>query len=223
MRASKRLLLGVVCAVLALGAVTGGWQYRTKLSAKHAEQRWASLKTYCTDCHSAAEAAGNVVFEGIPVSAIPDKAKTFEGAIRKLRGGLMPPPGNPRPEQQEIDEFIAWAEHAIDQGGRAAKAGHVPIQRLNRAQYAATVADLVGVDVDAAQYLPTEVEVDGFTNIAAALSVSPTFLDQYISLARTVAHLAIGEPTPKLASVSFPPPTDDQDAYVDGLPPGTRG
>jgi hypothetical protein len=180
------------------------------------------LKSYCTDCHNAAEAAGNVVFEGVP-PVRPAKAKTFEAAIRKLRGGPMPPPGNPRPHQQDIDGFIAWAEHAIDESGRAARAGHVPIQRLNRAQYAATVADLLGVDIDATQYLPTEVEVDGFTNIAAALSVSPTFLDQYIGLARVVAHRAVGEPNPKLASVSFQPPTDDQDAYEDGLPPGTRG
>ncbi|HEX5049600.1 MAG TPA: DUF1592 domain-containing protein [Gammaproteobacteria bacterium] len=223
MQARKKLLLGIVGAAVAVGAVTGGGQYRTKHAAKQAEQRWAHLKSYCTDCHNAAEAAGNTVFEGIPVSAIADKAKTFEGAIRKLRGGLMPPPGNPRPDQKEIDQFIAYAERTIDESGHAAKAGHVPIQRLNRAQYAATVADLVGVNIDAAQYLPNEVEVDGFTNIAAALSVSPTFLDQYISLARTVAHLAVGDPNAKLASVSFPPPADDQDAYLDGLPPGTRG
>jgi len=223
MQAAKRLLLGIAGAAVAVGAVTGGWQYRTKLAAKHAEQNWASLKSYCTDCHDAAEAAGNVVFEGVAAGSVPAKAKTFEAAIRKLRGGLMPPPGNPRPAQQDIDRFIAWAEHAIDESGRASPAGHVPIQRLNRAQYAATVADLLGVDIDATQYLPTEVEVDGFTNIAAALSVSPTFLDQYIGLARTVAHRAVGEPNPKLASVYFQPPTDDQDAYKDGLPPGTRG
>ena len=223
MQAPKKLLLAFVGAAVAVGAVTGGWEYRTKLASKHAEQRWVNLKSYCTDCHNAAEAAGNVVFDGVAVSAIADKAKTFEAAIRKLRGGLMPPPGNPRPEQKDIEEFIAWAERSIDESGRAAPAGHVPIQRLNRAQYAATVADLLGVEVDATQYLPNEVEVDGFTNIAAALSVSPTFLDQYIGLARTVAHLAVGEPNPKLASVYFPPPADDQDAYVDGLPPGTRG
>jgi mono/diheme cytochrome c family protein len=217
------VLLGIVVAAVTVGAVAAAWEYRTKYSAKHAEEQWASLKGYCTECHSAAEAAGNVVFEGVPASAIGDKTKTFEAAIRKLRGGLMPPPGNPRPDQKDIDAFVAWAEHAIDDGGHAAAAGHVPVQRLNRPQYAATVADLLGVDIDTTQYLPTEVEVDGFTNIAAALSVSPAFLDQYIGLARTVAHLAVGEPNPKLASVYFAPPTDDQDSYVDGLPLGTRG
>ena len=103
------------------------------------------------------------------------------------------------------------------------RAGHVPIQRLNRTEYAAAVHDLVGVDIDTAEFLPAEIEVDGFDNIAAALSVSPAFLEQYIGVARHVAHLAVGEPKPKVASVSFPPPTDDQDDYVDGMPLGTRG
>jgi hypothetical protein len=223
MQASKRLLLGIAGTGVAVGALTAGWQYRTKLADKHAEERWAHLKSYCTDCHNAAEAAGNVVFEGVSAQSVPAKAKTFEAAIRKLRGGLMPPPGNPRPDQKDIEKFIAWAEQSIDEKGHPASAGHVPIQRLNRAQYAATVSDLLGVDIDTTQYLPNEVEVDGFTNIAAALSVSPTFLDQYISLARTVAHLAVGDPHAKVASVYFPPPTDDQDAYLDGMPPGTRG
>jgi hypothetical protein len=71
--------------------------------------------------------------------------------------------------------------------------------------------------------LPTEIEVDGFTNIAAALSTSPAFLEQYVSVARAVAHLAVGTANPKLASAYFPPPVDDQDGYVDGLPLGTRG
>jgi hypothetical protein len=99
----------------------------------------------------------------------------------------------------------------------------VPAQRLNRTEYAASVKDLLGVEIDAKQYLPTEIEVDGFDNIAAALSVSPAFLEQYIGVARKVARLAIGEPAPKLASAYFPPPGGDQDGYVDGLPLGTRG
>jgi hypothetical protein len=188
------------------------------------EEQWSSLKTYCTDCHSVAEAAGDVVFEGVAAAAIPAKPEIFETVVRKLRGGLMPPPGNPRPKQAEIEAFIASAERAIDEHGRAAVAGHVPVQRLNRAEYAATVKDLLDVEIDAKQYLPSEIEVDGFDNIAAALSVSPAFLEQYIGVARKVARLAVGEAAPKLQSVYFPPPMDDaQDSYIDGMPLGTRG
>ena len=187
------------------------------------EQQWSTLKGYCTDCHSAAEAAGDVVFEGVPASAIPGKPKVFEAAVRKLRGGLMPPPGNPRPDQAQIEEFITATERAIDRGAPAHGAGHVPVQRLNRTEYAASVKALLGVEIDAKQYLPNEIEVDGFDNIAAALSVSPAFLEQYIGVARKVARLAVGEATPKLQSAYFPPPPGNQDNYVDGMPLGTRG
>jgi hypothetical protein len=103
--------------------------------------------------------------------------------------------------------------------------GHVPIQRLNRTEAAAAVHDLVGVEIDPAEFLPAEIEVDGLDKIAAALSVSPAFLEQYVTAARHVAHLAVGESTPKVSSVSFPPPPneEDQDDYVDGMPLGTRG
>ena len=82
---------------------------------------------------------------------------------------------------------------------------------------------LLGVEIDPAEYLPSDIEVDGFTNIASALSVSPAFIEQYVGAARAVAHLAVGEPVPKVASAYFPPPTEDQTAYIDGMPLGTRG
>ena len=191
--------------------------------AQRGKAQWNELKTYCTDCHNAAEAEGNVVFEGVGADAVPTKPATFEKALRKLRGRLMPPPGNPQPDQRLIDGFVAWAENAIDTKAVEPRAGHVPIQRLNRTEYAASVKDLLDVDINPADYLPNEIEVDGFENIAAALSVSPTFLEQYIGVARRVAHLAVGSSSPKLESAYFPPPEGDQDGYTDGMPLGTRG
>ena len=137
--------------------------------------------------------------------SVPLEPEIFEAAVRKLRGRLMPPPGNPQPDQPRVDSFVAWLERTIDRNAVMPRAGHVPIQRLNRTEYAAAVNDLVGVEIDAAEFLPAEIEVDGFDNIAAALSVSPAFLEQYIGVARHVAHLAVGEPVPKVTSVSFPP------------------
>jgi hypothetical protein len=211
-------------ALIVGGLGAAGYTYlHAKLEARRGAEEWQALKGYCTDCHNAAEAAGNVVFEGVGPDAIAAKPEVFEAAIRKLRGGLMPPPGNPRPDQKPIEEFLRFAESKIDRDAREPRAGYTSVQRLNRTEYAASVKDLLGVEIDAKQYLPTEIEVDGFDNIAAALSVSPAFLEQYIGVARKVARLAIGEPTPKLASVYFPPPGGDQDGYTDGLPPGTRG
>jgi mono/diheme cytochrome c family protein len=210
--------------VVAIGAssVAAVVAYRA-FETRQTEQRWAMLATYCTECHNDEEFAGNVVFEGLTPDAVPAHAETFEAAVRKLRGRLMPPPGNPQPHQVEIDALVTFLERSIDNQSDAPKAAHVPIQRLNRSEYAIAVKDLLGIDIDAEEHLPTEIEVDRFTNIAAALSTSPAFLEQYISVARTVAHLAVGTPNPKLASAYFPPPADDQDGYVDGLPLGTRG
>jgi hypothetical protein len=223
---SRRLLGASLAGVVVLGAAALVVQH-AGLPGRQGDRQWGLLKTYCLDCHNEAEATGGVVFEGLRPEAVPEKAKLFEEAIRKLRGRLMPPPGNPQPDQARIDGFVRYLETSIDRGERGAEAprvGHVPAQRLNRGQFAASVEDLLGVEIDATKYLPTEIEVDGFDNIAAALSVSPAFLEQYLAVARTVAHTAVGEPEPKLTNAYYPPPANgDQDDYVAGLPPGTRG
>jgi Protein of unknown function (DUF1592)/Protein of unknown function (DUF1588)/Protein of unknown function (DUF1585)/Protein of unknown function (DUF1587)/Protein of unknown function (DUF1595) len=218
----SRAVLGSVAAIALAGGAALLVQ-RTDLFRDRSADQWGLLNHYCMDCHNAAEATGGVVFEGLKPDGVPVHAALFEKAVRKLRGRLMPPPGNPQPAQADLDAFVGWLERSIDKSEGAHAAGHVPAQRLTRTEYAAAVKDLLAVDIDPAQYLPNEQEVDGFDNIAAALTVSPTFLEQYLGVARRVAHLAVGEPTPKLTSVSFPPPSDDQDDYVDGMPLGTRG
>jgi mono/diheme cytochrome c family protein len=222
MKRSVRIF-GSVAAAGAVVAVTAVVVHRTGFLPGQGEREWGMLQRYCADCHSSAEAAGGVVFEGLAPDAVPAKAETFEAAVRKLRGRLMPPPGNPQPDQAQINTFVGFLENSIDRGTQAPRASLVPIHRLNRTEYTAAVKDLLGVEINAGDYLPTEIEVDGFTNIAAALSVSPAFLEQYISVARTVARLAVGEPVPKLASAYFAPPGGNQDGYVDGMPLGTRG
>ncbi len=102
-----------------------------------------------------------------------DDAQTWEKALRKLRGHLMPPPGSPQPPQKDVDSFVSWMETNLDTHAKGPKAGYVPIERLNRTEYAASVKALVGVDVKEKDVLPQDIQVDGFDNIAAALSVSP--------------------------------------------------
>ena len=218
----SRVIVGTAVAA-GIAAVAALFAYRAELFGGGAEQ-WAMLDRYCVECHSGAEAAGGVVFEGLQPESVAAHPEIFEAAVRKLRGRLMPPPGGAQPEQPQIDSFVAWLERSIDRSAVSGpRAGHVPIQRLNRTEYAAAVADLLGVEINPAEFLPSEIEVDGFANIAAALSVSPAFLEQYIGVARYAAHQAVGEAAPKLASAYFPPPGDDQDSYVDGMPLGTRG
>src|SRR4030095_6880940 len=110
-------------------------------------------------------------------------------------------------------------------GGRPV-AGHVPIQRLTRTEFGAAVNDLLGIEIDAEKLLPAEIEVQGFDNIAAALSISPAFLDQYVAATRLAARMAVGESMPKLASAHYAQPAThnlDQVSHLDGLPLGTRG
>ena len=187
--------------------------------------QWAVLESYCIDCHNSLDVTGDVSFEGLGPEDIPAHAETFEVAVRKLRGQLMPPPGNPRPSVETTESLIAWLEQTLDAAPDMPRAGHVPVQRLNRTEYASAVYDLLAVTIDPTEYLPTEIEVDGFTNVAEALSVSPAYLEQYLSVARAVARIAVGEQD-KLASAFFdaPPSQEDtQDGHTHGLPPGTRG
>jgi hypothetical protein len=191
------------------------------------EQARKTLDTYCAGCHNARAKAGGVAFDTLNLENVHENAAVWEAAVRKLRGRLMPPPGSRQPDQREIDSFVTWMESQLDRASSSGPvAGHVPMQRLTRTEYGAAVNDLLGIELDAEQLLPAEIEVDGFNNIAAALSVSPAFLDQYVAAARLAAKLAVGEAVPKVASAHYKQPSapaSDQAAHVDGLPLGTRG
>lgn len=180
----------------------------------------ALLSTYCFTCHNSRAKVGGLALDGLDLAATPDDAQVWEKALRKLRGHLMPPPGSKQPPQKDVDAFVAWMESTLDSHPEGPKAGYVPIQRLNRTEYAASVNALVGVEVNAKDVLPQDVQVDGFDNVAAALSVSPAFLDQYVSAARHIAHLAVGEPAPRVSNVKYSIEANQEPEIP--LPPGLR-
>lgn len=151
------------------------------------------LTTYCYSCHNTRVKMGGLALQGLDITAAGAHAEVWEKAVRKLRGRLMPPPGSPQPAQQEIDAFVTSMEHTLDANPRAPKAGYVGLQRLSRIEYAAAVKALVGVDIVAKDMLPQDAAVDGFDNIASALKVSPTFMEQYVEAARTIAKKAIAD------------------------------
>src|SRR5579863_6376255 len=162
----------------------------------------AMLTTYCATCHNTKLKTGGIAFDAMDLAAAPDDAQIWEKALRKLRGHLMPPPGAPQPPQKDVDSFVAWMENSLDSHSEGPRAGHVPIERLNRTEYLAAVKALVGVDVQA-DILPQDIRIDGFDNVAAALSVSPAFLSQYITAARQVAKLAVGSPNPRISNTKY--------------------
>jgi hypothetical protein len=179
------------------------------------------LNTYCIGCHNSRAKIGGLTLDGLDLKAAAVNAEIWEKALRKLRGHQMPPPGSPQPAQKEVDSFVGWMENTLDTHRKGPSAGHVPIQRLNRTEYVASVKALVGVDLKATDVLPQDGQVDGFDNIASVLTVSPAFLSQYIAAGRQVAKLAIGSPNPTVASTKYAIAANSNPDLP--LPLGTRG
>src|ERR1700722_14972452 len=104
----------------------------------------AMLNTYCVGCHTARLKTGGVMFDTLDIKPPGADAEIWEKALRKLRGRLMPPPGSPQPPQADIDAFTTWMEGALDANPGSVTAGHVPVERLNRTEYSASVKALLG-------------------------------------------------------------------------------
>jgi hypothetical protein len=190
-----------------------------------APPEWSLLQQRCAKCHNSEDWAGGVAFDTMSPHDIPENAEIWEKAVRKLRGRLMPPSGQPQPDQKTIDSFLAWMEGQLDHAAAAqpAVAGG-GLHRLNRKEYANAVRDLLDVDVDPSGLLPRDDARDGFDNIATALQVSPSFLDQYLAAARKVAFEAIGNPHARpVGTTYFAESNATQHFREPGLPLGTRG
>ena len=217
-------LIGISCAVGIVSAGSKAFSQPANQVAQHPESQWSTIQLYCFGCHNEEVRAGNLFLDQLGAESVPEHPEIFEKVVRKLRGRQMPPPGMEQPSQQEVDALVSWLESTLDKSGKAHLAGRVPVQRLNRTEYANAVKDLLAVEIDPNQHLPADIAVEGFSNIAAALTVSPAFLEQYVNVARLVSRMAVGKPLPELVKASFPPPaTGDQDGYVGGMPLGTRG
>ena len=198
---------------------------------------WQTVETYCMSCHNSEDWAGSVAMDLLSPDQIPQDAEVWEHAIRKLRGDLMPPPGNERPSDEEAAQLVAWLENTIDAAAEEAPPGRVPLRRLNRREYGYAIRDLLGMNVDVEALLPADDIEGGYDNNAAALQVSPTFIDQYLNAARSIAHNAVGDrrPIPIMETygsvadmiISLPargqPGTGTQQRHNEGMPFGTRG
>ena len=152
-------------------------------------------------------------------------AKVWERAIRKLRGHLMPPPGNDQPDASTTRQLISWLEGSLDEAARHhPRPGRVPLHRLNRKEYANAVRDLLDLRIEPSALLPSDDTSEGFDNIASALQVSPSFLDQYLGAARFVALQAIGDPSAKPLGTAYTiKGAGSQQFHREGLALGTRG
>ena len=198
---------------------------------------WKTVQSYCFDCHNVEDWAGGVAFDSMSADAIPQDAKIWEQAVRKLRGGMMPPPGHKRPDNAAIKNLVSYLETTLDEPSTHPNPGRVPLRRLNRREYANAVHDLIGLDVDGAAWLPQDPLRDGFDTNAELLQVTPNFLDQSVAAARALALQAVGDPKAAPIDTTYgnianmiislnPRPgmgTGNQEKYQDGMPFGTRG
>ncbi len=185
----------------------------------------AVLNQYCVTCHNAKLKTGGLELDKLDFQHVGANAETWEKVARKLRAGMMPPAGAPRPQRKSLDELAAAIENALDRAAAAnPNPGRAPLHRMNRGEYANAIRDLLSVDVDAATLLPADDSSNGFDNIADVLGVSPALLERYVSAAAKVSRLAVGDPETAPLDVTYTVRGDlSQTETLDGLPLGTRG
>ena len=189
-----------------------------------ADAQLATIKQYCVGCHNDKAKTGGVTFQGISAASVAKDPELFEKAVRKLRGRVMPPPGAKQPDGKAVDSLVAWLEGSLDKlPNQAHITDQVVLHRLNRKEYENAVRDLLLVEVNGADLLPPDDTAQGFDNIASALQVSPSFIEQYVIAARNVALLALGKRDSRPQGWTFRAGSGNQLTHVPGLPLGTRG
>ncbi len=183
------------------------------------------VREYCVRCHNERRLLGNLSLEEFDAANPVADAPTAEKMIRKLRAGMMPPPGVRRPPEDEVTAFVTRLEEDIDAAAaRTPNPGSRTFQRLNRAEYAAAIRDLLGIEIDASAYLPDETVSAGFDNIADVQTLSATLLESYLTAASEVSRLALGDDaaTPSEATYEVSRYAEQRE-HVPGAPFGTRG
>lgn len=189
------------------------------------EANWHVIDDYCVKCHNAEDWAGGIAFDTLSPNSIGADAETWEKAVRKLRGTMMPPPGKPQPDPAARQALVSALESELDQTAAShPNPGSVVLHRLNRTEYANAVAQILDVRIDPESLLPRDDKADGFDTVADVLKVSPAFLEQYLSAARQVSIEAVGHPGARTTTRIFPGSLEaGQYVHLEGLPLGTRG
>jgi len=189
-----------------------------------ASQR-ALVNQYCGGCHNDKLKSGGFSWSKIDLAKPGESAEQLEKVIRKMRAGMMPPAGMPRPNAETIKNFAAAIENGVDQAAAAhLNPGRPPLHRLNRTEYANSIRDLLSVDVDVSQLLPPDDSSHGFDNMADVLTISPALMEGYVRAAGRISREAVGDKTaPALTTTYQLSRTISQMRHVEGAPMGTRG
>ncbi|HEY3159624.1 MAG TPA: DUF1592 domain-containing protein [Vicinamibacterales bacterium] len=185
----------------------------------------AFLKQYCLGCHNDRAKVGNLSLQPLDPTKVEGHVEVWEKVVRKLRTGMMPPETAPKPAAAARDTFASAIEARLDRVALAHPDPGIPaLHRLNRAEYANAIRDLLAVDIDVTAMLPPDDSAAGFDNNADVLGVSPAHIEGYASAAAKISRIAVGDASIGLDRVTYRVPGDlAQDVHLEGQPLGTRG
>ena len=195
-------------------------------SASDASTWRAVLDRYCVTCHNERLLTGNLSLDGIDVEHVGVDAEVWEKVLQKLRTQAMPPPRRPRPDAATYGAFATWLETALDRSAvEQPNPGRPTIHRLNRLEYTNAIRDLLHLEIDTGTMLPADDLAYGFDNNADILTVAPGLLERYMSAARRISRLAVGDPTIEADAVRYPLSSllVQDDRMSEDLPFGSRG
>ena len=185
----------------------------------------ALLNQYCIGCHNEKLKTAGLMLDKLDLAHPGQDPEAWEKVVRKLRAGMMPPAGMPRPTRATLDSWTAKLETELDRAAAAKpNPGSTGLHRLNRTEYTNAIRDLLALEVDEATVLPADDSSEGFDNIADALAVSPALIERYVAAAGKISRLAVGNMLITPSTVTYRAPSDlSQTGHVEGLPLGTRG
>jgi hypothetical protein len=183
------------------------------------------LDRYCVTCHNGRSRTGGLALDTADPGNVGRNTELWEKVVRKLRAGMMPPPGRPAPSGEDRRTLVSSLEGSLDRFAAARpQPGRPLVHRLNRAEYANAIRDLLALEIDPAPLLPADDSSAGFDNVADVLGLSPVLLESYLSAAGRITALAIGDPkTPPMGEVYRVRQDASQSRHVEGLPLGTVG
>src|SRR3954471_5633481 len=208
-----------------VGILAAGVGAAAQTTAPAGDPETVLVRQYCAGCHSDRGKAGGLSLAAFDAAAVPRHTDVAEKMIRKLRAGMMPPPGARRPEPQALQSLAASLEQRVDSAAAAApNPGRRPFQRLNRIEYAREIKDLLALDVNVNSLLPPDSISQGFDNVADSQALSPALMEGYLRAASQVTMMAVGDPEAAPSEAHYRvPKTASQLRRVDGAPLGTRG
>lgn len=185
-------------------------------------QQMSRIEQYCVGCHNFEDYAGSFDLETILGDDISNHTEDWEKAIRKLRAGMMPPPGQDRPRDRDYLRLTEWLENKIDADARI-NPGTKTLHRMNQSEYANVIEELLGISIDPSLYLPADSSARGFDNQAGSLTISPTLLEAYTRAASRIAKMAVGTWNSPTEMTYIVDADNSQNVQLPGMPFNTRG